>query len=325
MKTREIRRHARPTVETRARTGSVELRAVTEAEKAAGYIGVLHGEIPFNTDSHLLAKRGRARPFVEQVAPEAFKRSLAEDKDIMAFAGHTDDPLAAFARVGENLELTATATALQYRALIPDTQAGRDLLQLAEKRIIRGTSFEFEVRGAEGERYEKRDAASDLRVITDARLLAVNPVANPAYPDAEISVDTRSQAGAPAEARAYLHNPYAEGYSPHGDPLAGTELLFCTQAVGIELGRLQDAQAYLRAQPAGQHVAYATAVIAAAGAALADLIAWLTANGATPDAAELAERARAAVGEARAAAAGASTSFDCDRDRRVRILHLGSR
>lgn len=320
------------TAERRARR-CLELRAATADEKAAGYIGALEGDIPYSSDSALLSKRGRPRPFVEQIAPDAFKRSLAEDKDIMGFAGHTDDPLAAFARVGENLHFTTSASGLHYRALIPDTQAGRDLLALVEKKIIRGTSFEFEVRGEAGERWEQRDSGTDLRIITEARLLAVNPVAWPAYPESELSVSLRDRGNSPAgESRgAWIGNSYVEGYGHHGDPLAGPDLAFCLGAIAIEMSRLQDAQAYLRALPAGEHAARAQAIVTAAAAALAELIDWLAANGATPSAegTALAERARAAVAEVRGAPnhspADHHLTAMADRERRLRLLQLGSR
>jgi HK97 family phage prohead protease len=185
--------------EFRARMG-IELRAATAEEKAKGYIGALCGEIPFNTDSAPLSERGvnRGQPFIEQIAPDAFKLSRSEDGDVMGFAGHTQDPLSAFARMGENLVITEDEKSLRYRALVPDTAAGRDLITLTEKKIIRGTSFEFSLRSG-GEKWSKRGDV-DVRTVTDAQLFTVNPVAFPAYPGSELT----SERGAPGGAVFYI-------------------------------------------------------------------------------------------------------------------------
>lgn len=180
--------------ECRARRG-IELRAASEEEKKAGFIYALDGFIPYNSDSAELRDRGlnRGQPFVERIAPDAFKRSLGEDKDIMGFAGHTDELLSAFARIGENLTITTDERGMSWRALAPDTEACRSLRSLIEQKVVRGTSFEFSVKG-EGEKWEKRDG-KDVRTITEARLYTVNPVAFPAYPESELTVSMRSRFG----------------------------------------------------------------------------------------------------------------------------------
>lgn len=178
--------------EVRARA-SLERRSLTDAEKSKGYIGALYGKIPFNSDSCTLTKRGRAKPFVEQIAPDAFSRSLKEDRDIRAMAGHTDNPLASIGLIGENLTVTTDGESMKWEALVPDTQACADMLVLVDKRIINGTSFEFEVRDSAGEKWDARDANLDQRTILDARLIAFNPVPWPAYSDSSLTVEMRQR------------------------------------------------------------------------------------------------------------------------------------
>jgi uncharacterized protein len=312
------RRHAAASSvyrELRARA-SIERRALTDAEKSAGYIGALNGVIPFNSDSVVLSKRGRAKPFVEQIAPEAFKRSLTEDKDIMANAGHTDDPLAALGRIGENLTVTQTATEMRWEALLPDTPAARAMLQLVEKRIITGTSFEFEVRGAAGEKWEKRDDKLDQRTILDARLIAFNPVTWPAYADSSLTVEMRrrKQADGADERGTY--------YRPEGCPVDYCDPTLTADAkfAGIALSRatyaLTDALEYLRAMPAGALADYAKAEVTIAAANAKTLIDWLAANGATV-APAVQQRAAEALGEA---ATLSHESPPSARETRLRIL-----
>lgn len=288
--------------ECRARLG-INLRAVTDAEKASGYIGAITGTIPFNSDSAELRDRSvnNGRPFIERIDPAAFKRSLNEDKDIMAFAGHTDAPLAAFARAGENLTFNVTEAAIEWRALIPDTQAGRDLKTLAESKIIRGTSFEFAPRGG-GDKWEKRDG-KDVRTITDAKLYAVNPVAWPAYPESELTVSMRS-----ARSMAV----YAETY----DPTLSEDACYAMEQIASELEELTEAQEYLRENPEGALKDYATQCVTDCSAELNTLLAWLTANGAIPAETPVMDRARKVI--------AGKTFTDEDRERRHRVLKLRS-
>jgi HK97 family phage prohead protease len=182
---------------------SIEQRAVTEDEKAKGFIGALRGKIPYNSDSHRLSKRGRSKQFIERIAPGAFDRSMA-DGEIMVMAGHTDDPLMGLARNGRNLTIKSDENAMTWEALLPDTRAGKDLLHLVEMGIINGTSFEFDVDGPDGETWDMRDARTDGRVIKRAVLRALNPVTWPAYADSSLMVELRKKDGrmefeAPAE------------------------------------------------------------------------------------------------------------------------------
>lgn len=274
--------------EIRSRRG-IERRALTDAEKSDGYIGAVRSVIPYNSDSGLLADEdiNEGKPFVEQIAPGAFKRSLENPADIVAFVGHTDDPLAAFARAGANLTFTDTADGLQWEALAPDTAACRDLMRLVDKGVIKGASFEFAVR-SKGERWERRGEQA-VRVITDAALYAVNPVAWPAYDDGALTVSMRSRRPV-AESRGLY--AYAESYeSPLGD------VTYAERVFAIAVRRFTDAQNYLRNEPNGAHVERARAEITAASADVQAAFAWLAANG-VPVADDVATRAKEIAGGA---------------------------
>jgi HK97 family phage prohead protease len=293
----------------------IQRRDLTDAEKAAGHIGAVVGIIPYNSDSGELRDRSlnNGRPFREQIAPDAFTRSVKEDGDIMGFIGHTDNPLASFARAGSNLTFTDSAEGMKWEALAPDTTACRDLMRLVDSGVIKGTSFEFAVRGS-GEKWEKRDGA-DVRTITDARLYAVNPVAWPAYDDGALSVSMRSK----ARRDAYF------GSSVAYDPTASADVVYAVEALGCEVCELCDALEYLRDNPAGAHVAYAQSEVADASVAVTALTAWLTANGATVPA-ELGDRAKAATTDAekraKESAPSPSTAADAEREMRFRVLSL---
>lgn len=286
--------------EIRARA-SLERRALTEAEKSAGYIGALTGRIPFNSDSGIMRRGNRPRPFVERLAPEVFKRSLAEDKDIMVNAGHTEDPLSALARIGENLTIVVDERSLDYTALLPDTKAARDTLTLVDKKIIRGTSFEFSLL-PDGETWEKRDDSTDLRTITAARLHALNPVIWPAYSDTQLTVELRRRdfTGPEIEARGTYAIPGSPDLCDWYDPTLTPDTKFACGALSRATWALTDALEYLRAAPAGGMAEFARALVAASAAEVKTLAEWLAANGATVNPASL-KRARDLEAEARSA------------------------
>ena len=253
--------------EIRARQG-VERRALSEAEKSAGYIGAIRSVIPYFSDSGEIRERAtnNGKPFVEQIARGAFSDSLTAGGEIMAFVGHTDDPLSAFARAGANLTFTETPDGLQWEALAPDTAACRDLMKLTESGVIKGASFEFSVRSS-GETWSKRDGR-DIRTITAANLHAVNPVAWPAYDAGALTVAMRSARGMYAFADTY-------------DPTISEDVCFAMEALTSELQEFSEAQEYLRTNPNGAHVAYAQACVSDCGEEIKAMLDWLAVNGST--------------------------------------------
>ena len=191
------------TRETRFIRGKVEFREVTAEQKAAGFIGIIEGFIPYESDSREL-RMNTGKRFVERLSRGTFTKSLADaGQDVFADVGHND--AATFARRGVNLDVAETDTGLGYRALIPDTTTGRDLQTNVRLGIIDGTSFEFELRGdGESEAWAKRGDVN-VRTIKDAILHRVNPVTVPAYPETTLnarSVDALAALEKPAETTA---------------------------------------------------------------------------------------------------------------------------
>lgn len=269
---------------------SLECRSLSDADKESGFVGVIAGSIPFNADSQVMQRRdksGKMRPFVERIAPNAFAKSLAEDRDIVATAGHAEDPLSAFAIFGENLTITTNERSMDWEAKVPDTQAGRDLMTLVDMGIIKGTSFEFQAR-ENGETWEKRGTDMDVRTITDARLFEVNPVKWPAYLGTSLTVEMRGRYS--DESNYYYNDPNQTGPGRFAEAMLS----------GLVAWMLNSLE-YLRDQPNGELSAFATTHIDQVAKQISELTEWLKANGATATEDATAEEAMRSFREYRSA------------------------
>ncbi len=94
---------------------------------------------------------------VETIAPGAFSRTLAQRADILALVDHDPTRVLARTRSG-SLRLSEDTRGLSFDMDVPDTQAGRDVLTLAERGDLGGMSFGFEARDehSDGTRRELR-------------------------------------------------------------------------------------------------------------------------------------------------------------------------
>ncbi len=80
--------------------------------------------------------------FVETIAPGAFAASLRSGADVLGLMDH--DPAKVLARTRSGtLRLSEDAHGLAFDLDLPDTQAGRDALALAERGDLGGMSFGF--------------------------------------------------------------------------------------------------------------------------------------------------------------------------------------
>ena len=157
----ERRFHANGTIELR------EADADTGERRVEGYASV------FNSETNI-------GPFNEVVSPSAFEGRLNDP--VVALFNHNQ--LQPLAKVGAGLELSVDDYGLRYSFPIPDTTAGRDLVELMERGIVRDASFAFML-GPDGDTWEKRDGENDLRTINRvARLVDVSVVTIGAYSDA---------------------------------------------------------------------------------------------------------------------------------------------
>jgi HK97 family phage prohead protease len=148
---------------------AIELRAA--GRKLEGYAAVFDSP-------------ARVRGFTEIIKAGAFRTSLDARGDVLALVDH--DPSRLLARTGSGtLRLAEDSRGLAFEIDVPDTQLGRDVLALAERRDLGGMSFSFR---------PKSEAwpAPDRRELRAVELVEISVVqAFPAY--AATSVQARSE------------------------------------------------------------------------------------------------------------------------------------
>jgi len=162
-------------IETRIFTNDFEVRETSDGMTLSGYAAV------FNSNSEPL-------PFIERIAPGAFKRSLSSRNDIKLLWNHDSSSVLGSTRSG-TLRLYEDDKGLRVEADLPDTQAGRDAKVLIQRGDVTGFSFGFTV-PANGDSWN--DSGTE-RTLKSVRLLEVSTgVAFPAYPSTVGSAQVRS-------------------------------------------------------------------------------------------------------------------------------------
>jgi HK97 family phage prohead protease len=131
-------------------------------------------------------------PFIETIAPGAFRKTLAETPDVRLLINHEGLPLAR--TKNGTLKLTEDDRGLFMDATIADTNEGRDLYKLVERGDVDQMSFAFRVI-----RQKYNDDRSE-RTLTEVSLSDgdVSVVTYPAYP--QTSVEAREQMRAALQA-----------------------------------------------------------------------------------------------------------------------------
>ncbi|MFG1204402.1 HK97 family phage prohead protease [Xanthobacter aminoxidans] len=165
---------------------NIERRAFTEVRAAGrrleGYAAV------FNTEAHVGG-------FIETIAPGAFR---ALGGDILALLDHDTGKVLGRTKSG-TLRLAEDARGLSFSLDIPDTQAGRDVLTLAERGDLGGMSFGFQVpKGGDTWRGTHRT----LRSVDLAEISVVQ--AWPAYEGTEIALRSRDATDRARRRRALI-------------------------------------------------------------------------------------------------------------------------
>lgn len=136
----------------------------------------------------------RMGAFVETIAPGAFRSALAGD--VLALLDHDAGKVLGRTRSG-TLRLSEDSRGLAFSLDLPETQAGRDALALAERGDLGGMSFGFTVPKG-GERW-----AGERRTLLSVGLKEISVVsAWPAYPDTSLAL--RARAGATDDRRRRL-------------------------------------------------------------------------------------------------------------------------
>lgn len=147
--------------------------------RLSGYAAV------FNDDSVPL-------PFIERIAPGAFRKTLSETPDVRLLINHEGLPLAR--TKNGTLRLTEDQVGLYMDADLPDTQAARDLYTLVERGDVDQMSFAFRVIR------QKWNEGRTERTLTELSLADgdVSVVTYPAYPTT--TVEAREQIAAARQA-----------------------------------------------------------------------------------------------------------------------------
>jgi hypothetical protein len=136
----------------------------------------------FNSDSEPL-------PFVERIAPGAFKRSLKSKNNIRMYLNHDSSMLLATTRA-KTLRLMEDDRGLKVEADLPDTTVGRDLSTLIQRGDVDSMSFGFSV-PARGDSWSDDGMVRELK---EVRLYEVSVVTGfPAYQATSASVRSLDQ------------------------------------------------------------------------------------------------------------------------------------
>jgi HK97 family phage prohead protease len=124
--------------------------------------------------------------FKETIARGCFARSLQSDRDIACTFNH-GDPLLGRKKNG-TLRVSEDDRGLVFRAILPPTQAARDVYTLVQKRYSDACSFAFSIDGQDGEDWDTcldPDSGERIRRRTLKRVLLSDVsvlTAAPAYP-----------------------------------------------------------------------------------------------------------------------------------------------
>jgi len=150
-------------METRVNPAQFEVRETEEGMTFTGYAAV------FNSDSQPL-------PFIERIAPGAFRGSLRNRNDIKLLWNHDTGQVLGSTRAG-NLRLTEDDRGLYVEANLPRTSLAMDVRELVSTGIVDSMSFGFTVaRGG-----DEWSSDGTVRTLTKINLHEVSIVAFPAY------------------------------------------------------------------------------------------------------------------------------------------------
>lgn len=150
-------------IETRVSSANFEVRESEGGMTFEGYAAV------FNSPSEPL-------PFIERVAPGAFRRSLRSRNDIKLLWNHDMGSVLGSTRAG-TVSLVEDNYGLKVRAELPNTTLGRDTAELLRRGDVDSMSFGFSV-PAGGDEWSNDGKERTLRSV---RLHEISIVAFPAY------------------------------------------------------------------------------------------------------------------------------------------------
>jgi HK97 family phage prohead protease len=150
-------------METRNTATQFEVREEGDGMTFTGYAAV------FNSPSEPL-------PFIERVAPGAFKRSLRARNEIKMLWNHDTGSILGSVRAG-TLKLEEDNHGLKVTASLPNTSVGRDTAELLRRGDVDAMSFGFTVpKGG-----DSWNAEGSERTLNSVRIHEISVVAFPAY------------------------------------------------------------------------------------------------------------------------------------------------
>jgi HK97 family phage prohead protease len=153
--------------------------------------------------------------WVEVIAPDAFKASLATNPDVRGLFNHNPDHILGRTTAG-TMRLSTDEVGLSYEIDPPDTQVSRDLMVSMQRGDISQSSFGFVCQDASWS-YDEA-SGMEVRTVKQAELFDCSPVTYPAYPDATSGVRSLP-ADMPIEVRSRLAAVKAEKRDdPDADP-----------------------------------------------------------------------------------------------------------
>jgi hypothetical protein len=149
----------------------LELREEGNTAQFVGYAAV------FNSDSEPL-------PFIEQIRPGAFQRTLQARNNVKMFINHDDTMPLASTRSG-TLRLEEDQRGLRVEATMPRTTFANDLVELMRSKIVDSMSFGFHVpRGG-----DEWSDDGQRRYLNEIALREVSVVTGfPAYPESSATI-----------------------------------------------------------------------------------------------------------------------------------------
>ena len=161
----------------------LELRADKEKRTITGYA------VLFNSRSVDMGN------WHEVIAPDAFKRSLEENKiDVVSTYNHDTNKM--LGRMSANtLRLSADNRGIKFEADVPNTSYGNDVLELVARGDVKGNSFEFR---AKADTWAKMADGKRQRTVLEAELYQVGPVVSPAYSETDLALRAEPPQDEPA-------------------------------------------------------------------------------------------------------------------------------
>lgn len=158
--------------EQRIHATDFEIRETADGMSFTGYAAV------FNSDSEPL-------PFIERIAPGAFKRSLQSRNEVKLLWNHdAGEPLASVR--GGTLRLTEDEIGLRVEATLVKTSRGFDVAELIRSKVIDSMSFGFSVIK------DSWSSNGEVRTLEAVRLFEVSVVSWPAYTATAGTISVRS-------------------------------------------------------------------------------------------------------------------------------------